>query len=120
MRNSRKTPTAAPPTVCRVMWEILDAKRESVFTQKTLEQMGISRSALTLMRFLNLLTSSGGLQDDVFNHRGDTEGLAELLADRLKVAFEQVDCDAAMINELARPDLTPSQLDELLRSLPLR
>ncbi len=119
MRCSKTLPSASPRTVYHVIAEILQAGKDSVFSQKTLKDKGVgsNRQGLTLMRWLNLLTPSGMLKEDVLDHRGESD-LTQLLRERLKTALVEIGCEPDAIAGLGCGHIPDRRLDELLHSLP--
>lgn len=119
MAATMSLPTASPKTVKRVFLEVLDATDETVFTQRSLAEMGIAqkRQGLSLLHSLDLLTGSGRLKSDVLAVRENSDQLRVLLVDRLQVAFQQAGCEAGQAELFGRPSMHQRELTEQLKAL---
>jgi hypothetical protein len=120
MRVIRTLPGASPKTVVQLVLELLDADKATVFTQQTLATAGVSqnRQGLALLGFLNLLTSAGGLREDVLCDRGNPEHLREVLRRRVIDGCGAAGCAAADLDGFGTNQLTENQVAEVVRALP--
>jgi hypothetical protein len=120
MKPLASLPAASPSTVLAVFLRVLTAEEQATFKRKDLEEQGLAqcRQAVTLLRFLRLVTDAGRLEDDVRGARQDPQRLRELLFQRLQSACQEADCWTGEMAALGSRDLSPKRLTELLYALP--
>lgn len=119
MASAPKLPRASRKSVLRVFLEVLDADSSRAFTQKSLEDRGVPdhKNAKALLGFLDLLTESNHLKEDLFvANRNKPERLRKFLREQLVTACSIVDadCDKEKLSDLGDKDLGKKELDDLL------
>jgi len=120
MNVAPSLPAASPSTVLAVFLRILEADPTTTFKRWDLEQQGIAqcRQAVTLLRFLRLVTDAGRLENDVLELRAQPRKFRELLHQRLERACREAECwTEELVGFGLREWDDPRELTELLYRL---